>query len=275
MASAALGDYLRARRAQISPDQIGVPTYGVRRVPGLRREEVAMTAGMSVDYYIRLEQGRETRPSPQVLDALGRVLQLDDDARVHLYRLAGLGPTLVRPSTPEQVDPELLRLMELWSHTPAIVLGRAYDILAGNALAYALFDGFRQGPNLMAKIFLDPDAATFYADWEDVARYTVAGFRLMQGRTPGEPRIQEVVERLSLESPDFVRMWERHEARGARLESKRFRHPQVGDLTLRINAFDVRSAPGQELVVYHAEPGSRSAEALARLEELAGTRTGD
>jgi transcriptional regulator with XRE-family HTH domain len=269
MATAALGDYLRARRAQMSPEQIGVPTYGVRRVPGLRREEVAMTAGMSVDYYIRLEQGRETSPSPQVLDALGRVLQLDDDARVHLFRLAGLGPQLVRPDTPEQVDPDLLRLLELWPHTPAIVLGRAYDILAGNALAYALFEDFTHGPNLMAKIFLDPQAKTFYADWEDVAQYTVAGFRLLQGRTPDEPRIQEVVDQLTRESPDFVRMWERHEARGARLESKRFRHPDVGELTLRINAFDVRSAPGQELIVYHAEPDSPSAAALARLEHLA------
>ncbi|QNE16591.1 helix-turn-helix domain-containing protein [Kribbella qitaiheensis] len=271
MATAPLGEYPRARRAQVTPADAGLATYGVRRVPGLRREEVAMSAGMSVDYYIRLEQGREKSPSAQVLDALSQVLQLDDDARLHLYRRAGLTPTPTRVSVPERVDPELLRLMDMWPDNPAIVLGRAYDILAGNRLACALFDGFKQGPNLLKKIFLDPDAQVFYRDWEQVARYTVAGFRLLQGRTPNDPRIREVVEDLSRRSADFVAMWERHEARGTRLASKRFRHPEAGDLTLRINAFDVRSTPGQELIVYHAEPGTSSAEALALLGTLAAT----
>lgn len=232
-----------------------------------------MAAGLSVDYYIRLEQGRERNPSTQVLEALSRVLQLDDDARLHLYRLVGLMPTWSPPTAPEKVDPELLRLMEMWSHNPAIVLGRSYDILAGNPLAYALFNGFKQGPNLLAKVFLDPEARLFYPDWEDVARYTVAGFRLVQGQTPDDPRIHEIVEQLSRGSPDFAAMWERHDARGDRLASKRFHHFMVGDLTLQINAFDVRSAPGQELIVYHAEPDSPSAEALARLETLAATQS--
>lgn len=262
MPASPLGEYLQARRAQVTPEAAGISTYGVRRVPGLRREEVATLAGMSVDYYIRLEQGRERSPSAQVVDAFSEVLQLDDDARLHLYAVAGLVPSQSRVATPERVDPELLRLMEMWPDTPAIVLGRAFDVLAGNPLAYALFDGFKQGPNLMMKIFLDPDAGTFYPDWDEVARYTVAGFRLLQGRTPSDPRIREVVE-----------LWKTHEARGKRLESKRFHHPEVGDLTLRINAFDVRSAPGQELIVYHAEPGSRSAEALALLGTLAASQS--
>jgi transcriptional regulator with XRE-family HTH domain len=261
----ALGDYLRARRAQVTPEMVGVASSGARRVPGLRREEVATQAGMSVDYYIRLEQGRERSPSGQVLDAISRVLQLDDDARLHLYRVAGLAPVLAQPDAPEEVDPELRRLLEMWPHTPAIVLGRAYDVLAGNTLAYALFDGFRHGPNLLAKIFLDPDARAFYPDWEDVARYTVAGFRQVQGRSPHDPRVVQVVEELSRGSADFVAMWGRHEARGARLASKRFRHPRVGEMTLRINAFDVRAAPGQELIVYHAEPDSPSERALVAL----------
>lgn len=272
MPTSPLGEYLRARRAQVSPASAGISTYGVRRVPGLRREEVATLAGMSVDYYIRLEQGRERSPSAQVVDALSEVLQLDDDARLHLYAVAGLAPSQGRVPLPERVHPELLRLMEMWPDTPAIVLGRAYDVLAGNPLAYALFDGFQQGPNLMMKIFLDPDARSFYPDWDEVARYTVAGFRLLQGRTPSDPRIREVIAELSRRSPEFVELWKTHEARGRRLESKRFRHPEVGDLTLRINAFDVRSAPGQELIVYHAEPGSRSAEALALLGTLAATQ---
>ncbi|CAI9400684.1 helix-turn-helix transcriptional regulator [Nocardioides sp. T2.26MG-1] len=271
MPTGPLGEYLRARRAQVSPESAGVPTYGVRRVPGLRREEVATLAGMSVDYYVRLEQGRERNPSAQVLAALSQVLRLDDDARQHLYALAGQAPGPARPAAPERVDPELLRLMGLWPDTPAIVLGRAYDVLAGNPLAYALFEGFEQGPNLLLKIFLDPGARTFYPDWEQVARYTVAGLRLLEGRTPDDLRIREVVAQLSSRSPAFVEMWGRHEARGQRLASKRFHHPEVGDLTLRISAFDVRSAPGQELIVYHAEPGSRSAEALALLGTLSAT----
>lgn len=265
MATTALGDYLRARRALVTPETAGVVAHGARRVPGLRREEVAMTAGMSVDYYIRLEQGRERSPSAQVLDGIGRVLQLDDDARLHLYRLAGLAPLSTPVGAAEHVDPGLRDLMDMWPDNPAIVLGPAYDVMAGNAAGYALFDGFKQGPNLLAKIFLDPEAARFYVDWEQVARYTVAGFRLLQGRTPDDPRIREVVETLSRNSPAFVEMWERHEARGARLRSKRFNHPRVGELTLHINALTVRSTPGQELIVYHADPGSPSAQAIARL----------
>ncbi|HEY0949601.1 helix-turn-helix transcriptional regulator [Nocardioides sp.] len=272
MPSTPLGEFLRARRAQVTPEAAGVATYGPRRVPGLRREEVATLAGMSVDYYVRLEQGRERRPSAQVLDAIGQVLQLDDDAREHLFRLAGLTPGAERTARPERVDTELDRLLDTWPDTPALVLGRAYDVLAGNDLAYALFDGFRQGPNLLLKMFLDPGARSFYLDWEQVARYTVAGFRLLEGRWPNDPRIREVVAELSRRSPEFVEMWQRHEARGQRLASKRFHHPEVGDLTLRISAFDVRSAPGQELIVYRAEPGSRSAEALALLGSLSATR---
>jgi transcriptional regulator with XRE-family HTH domain len=264
MATTALGDYLRARRSQVTPQMVGLPTYGTRRVPGLRREEVAVAAGMSVDYYVRLEQGRESSPSAQVLDALARVMQLDDDARLHLYRVAGLTPTPTGSTAPEVVDPELVRLMGMWPRNPAIVLGRAYDVLAANPLAHALF-GFGQDANLLASIFLDPEARTRYPDWEDVARYTVAGFRLVQGSSPDDLRVREIVERLSRDSPEFLAMWERHEARGARLRSKRFRVPDVGELTLLINAFDVRSAPGQELVVYHAEPGTPSEEALGRL----------
>ncbi|GAB2651939.1 helix-turn-helix domain-containing protein [Kribbella swartbergensis] len=272
MAATPLGDYLRARRAHVSPEDAGLPTYGVRRVPGLRREEVAMMAGMSVDYYVRLEQGRERNPSAQVLDALSRVLQLDDDARLHLYRVAGLTPSPYRAAAPEQVDPQLLRLMDMWPDNPALVLGRAYDVLAGNQLAYALFDGFRQGPNLLVKVFLDPEARTFYPDWEATAANTVAGFRLLHGNSPRDQRIQDVLRMVGEQSPEFTELWERHDARGKSVEVKRFHHPEVGELTLRMQAFDVRASPGQQLVVYHAEPGSASAEALALLGTLAATR---
>jgi transcriptional regulator with XRE-family HTH domain len=272
VATTPLGEYLRARRGQVTPGDARIATYGVRRVPGLRREEVATQAGMSVDYYVRLEQGREQRPSAQVLDALSDVLKLDDEARLHLYRIAGLAPVDPRLTVPERVDPELHRLMDLWPNTPAIVLGRAYDVLAGNALAYALFDDFKQGANLMVKIFLDPDAQRFYPDWQHVAQYTVAGFRMMQGRNPDDARIREVIAQLSAASPEFVAMWQKHEARGKRIEKKLFNHRDVGEVELRIHAFDVRSAPGQELIVYHPEPGSPSEQALALLGTLSATR---
>ena len=270
-----LGEYLRARRAQVPPEAAGALAFGPRRVPGLRREEVAALSGMSVDYYVRLEQGRERNPSAQVLEALARVLRLDEDARLHLFQLAGVAPRARRAAAAERVDPELLRLMGMWPDNPAIVLGRAYDVLAGNPLAYALFDGFQQGPNLVMKIFLDPAARTFYQDWGDVAAYTVAGLRLLYGADPGEPRINEVIETMLADSPDFARLWGRHDARGKRLESKRFRHPDVGAMTLRMNAFDVKSSPGQELIIYHAEPGTVSADALTLLGTLTATRAQD
>ncbi|PRX51455.1 transcriptional regulator with XRE-family HTH domain [Prauserella shujinwangii] len=266
-----LGDFLRARRGRVSPEAAGVVTSGVRRVPGLRREEVATRAGVSVDYYVRLEQGRERNPSAQVLDAIARALRLDDDARLHLFRVAGLTPRTHRGAGPERADPGLSRLLEMWPENPALVLGKAYDVLAANRLAYALFDGLRHGPNLLMKVFLDPEARTFYPDWDRVAANTVAGFRTLHGEAPHDPRIREVLEAVRAGSPDFAAMWQRHDARRKRLERKRFRHPQVGELTLRMHAFDVKSAPGQELVVYHAEPGSASADALRLLGTLDAT----
>lgn len=266
-----LGEYLTARRGQLRPEAIGFATHGRRRVPGLRREEIATLAGLSVDYYTRLEQGRERRPSLQVVETLSRALRLDDDARLHLLRVAGLIPVASRGIDHERVAPELLSLMEMWPDNPAIVLGRAYDVLAGNRLAYALFEGFHYGPNLLAKLFLDPAARTFYVDWSDAAANTVAGFRVLHGAAPNEARVVEVLNTLLTRSPEFADLWSLHDARGKRLETKRFRHSQVGELTLHMNAFDVKAAPGQELVVYSATSGSESADALTLLGTLTAT----
>jgi transcriptional regulator with XRE-family HTH domain len=270
MSSSDLGDYLRARRAQVTPEQAGLPSTGHRRVPGLRREEVAALAGVSADYYIRLEQGRERSPSAQVIEALAVALRLPEDGRGHLFRLAGLGPRATT-TVNDRVNPNLLQLMAAWPNNPAIVYNRAYDVIASNVIADALFNDWPHSHNLMLIVFTDPAARSFYRDWHDVARNSVAGFRLGYGEAPDDPRIRQVLTELLERSPEFARLWARHDARGKALESKRFHHRQVGPLTLSMQTFDVRSSPGQELVVYHAEPATASSEALILLGSLAAT----
>ncbi|MBB3675158.1 helix-turn-helix domain-containing protein [Modestobacter versicolor] len=272
MSSGELGAFLRAHRALVTPAQVALAPGHGRRVPGLRREEVALLAGVSVDYYVRLEQGRERHPSVQVLDALSGVLLLDDDARLHLYRLADVAPLPAVDTSPERVDPDLLRLMEAWPDNPALVLGRSYDVLAGNRLGAALFAPLTHSGNLLLNVFLDPAARTFYADWSRAAVNTVAGFRLQHGARPGDPRARHLVRHLTQQSPDFARIWARQEARGKSAEEKTFLHPGVGRVTLRMQTLDVRSAPGQQLVVYLAEPGSSDSDALRLLGSLAAER---
>ncbi|MEV8314755.1 helix-turn-helix transcriptional regulator [Streptomyces sp. NPDC059900] len=271
MSRSELGAYLTARRADITPDRANLPVTGHRRVPGLRREEVALLAGVSADYYVRLEQGRERTPSAQVLDALAAALRLDEDGRLHLFRLAGLGPRARAAAVTDRVEPGLLALMDAWPHNPAVVYNRAYDVLASNAIADALFHSWAHSRNLLHVVFTDPGARAFYRDWHDVARNSVAGFRLGHGAAPDDPRVRQVLGELLAQSPQFAELWARHDARGKALESKRFAHREVGPLTLTMQTFDVRAAPGQELVVYHAQPASPSSQALALLGSLAAT----
>lgn len=270
MASNGLGDYLRARRGQVTPGDVGLPSDGLRRVSGLRREEVAMLAGMSVDYYTRLEQGRERSPSPQVIDALSAVLQLPDDAREHLFRLAGLSPQ-ERGSVSTRVDPALLELLEMWPVNPAFVYNRAFDVLASNPIADAMFMQWTHSTNLMHIIFTEPGAKTFYCNWSVVAEDAVASFRHGFGLAPNDVRLRTVRDELLAASPAFADLWTRHDARRKSLQNKTFRHPVVGVMALTMQTFDVRSSPGQELVVYHAEPNSPSAEALSLLCSWAAT----
>lgn len=263
-----LGEFLKSSRDRVSPSVAGFQVTARRRVAGLRREEVAQLAGVSADYYTRLEQGRERSPSPQVVEAIGRVLLLDEHGLIHLYRLAGLTPTRSAVTT-GQVDPGLLAMIHEWQEHPALVLGPAFDVAAANPLAEALFLGFPPRRNLIESIFLDPASRELYRDWHEIASNTVAGFRLLYAAQPEDAHIRKVLTALEDGGDEFSAMWANHLARGRRLPFKRFLHPQAGALELQIHAFDVRAAAGQELVVYRAVPGTADAAALALLRNMA------
>lgn len=265
-----LGDYLRSRRALVTPAEVGLSDTGHRRVPGLRREEVALLGGLSVDYYVRLEQGRERSPSAQVLEALAAALKLDEDGRQHLFAIAGLTPRARLAPVPDRVAPALLRLMAAWPDNPALVYNRAYDLLATNTLSEALYGDILRD-NMLLMVFTEPRARELYADWPVIAADAVAGFRKNYGIAPHDPRITAVLTELLDRSPEFTELWRRHDARGKSAAVKSFRHPQVGTMTLDMQTFDVRSGPGQELVVYQAEPNTPSADALKLLGSLAAT----
>jgi transcriptional regulator with XRE-family HTH domain len=255
-----LGEFLRARRALVSPQDAGVPEYGRRRVKGLRREELAMLAGVSVDYYTRLEQGRERNPSAQVIDAIACALRLDADATAHAHKLAR-SPR--RRPAPRSVRPAVHQLLAGFSG-PAFVYDRAMDVLAHNDLAAALHPTFATGGNPVRMLFLDPGAPEFFPDWDEAARTTVAGLR--HEADLDDPRLTQLVGELSLKSEPFRRLWARHDVAPKRHGTKRIRHPLVGELELEWEAMTL--SDGLTLIAYHAPPGSRSAEGLALLGSL-------
>ena len=263
MESNAIGQFLRARRELVRPEDVDLAPGPRRRVAGLRRTEVALLAGVSSDYYVRLEQGRERNPSPQVVDALAQALDLDEEATAYLHDLARPRPR--KRLRREEVSPALRGMMAAWTGTPAVVLGQCLNVLAHNHLGEALFAGHTYSDDLVRLVFLDPDARDFYPDWERVARNTVGGLR---AAATDHPRLINTVGELSVKSADFRRLWARHDIRQKAHETKRFRHPLVGELTLTYEALTVNSAPGQQLVVYRAEPGSPSEEALSLLGSL-------
>jgi transcriptional regulator with XRE-family HTH domain len=264
-----LGDYLRARRELVAPDSIGLPVNGARRVAGLRREEVAMLAGISSDYYLRLEQGRDRNPSIQVLESLARVLCLDQAATDYLLGLAAPRPRQRRRPRRETVPAGVRQLLDVVG-LPAFVEGRYFDVLAANDLALALSPNLRVGRNRLHAVFLDPAEQALYPDWERATGRLVAGFRESVGSDTDDPRFVQLVGELSLASERFRRLWARHDVQTRAGMPERIRHPTVGELTLSREKLAIGGAEGQLLVVYHAEPGTSSAEKLALLGSLAG-----
>lgn len=264
-----LGEFLSARRALVGPEQVGLPVHGVRRVPGLRREEVAMLAGISADYYLRLERGRDRNPSVQVLESIARVLGLDDDQLAHLLTLAGDAPRRRRPRPRRETVPAgalgLLRSLA----QPAFIEGRYFDILAVNDLATALSPGLVVGGNQLRSFFLDPAERAVHPDWEAMTECFVANLHQAVGTDIDDPRFIELTGELALASDTFRRLWARHDVRGQYGTPVRFAHPQVGELTLQRERLGIDGADGLKLVVYHPEPGSRDAEKLALLASVA------
>lgn len=268
-----LGAFLMARRSELRPSDVGVGDGGrLRRVPGLRREEVAQLAAISTDYYTRLEQGRMSASAP-VLASLARVLRLDDDQRTYLYELAGTRMALrshgVASSTADRLSRRLLDHLD----APAMVTTRAMDILAWNDLAAALILDFGQvaegDRNWLRLVFTDARLRRLFPDWHDMARDTVAYIRMESARSPDDLHLATLVDELASRDPRFRGWWDGHQVAARRNGTRSFDHPTVGPFTLEWATFTPDSDPDQQITVFTAEPGSPDAEALDRLRDAA------
>ncbi|MDX3056918.1 helix-turn-helix transcriptional regulator [Streptomyces sp. NE06-03E] len=267
-----LGEFLRARRSRLAPSDVGLGTGGRRRrVDGLRRQEVAVLAHVSADYYSRLEQGRERHPSPSIAESLAQALRLTPDARSHLFRLAGLNPNL-RPDTARgQVHPQLLHILDASHQAAAYVLSPSFDILAANAHAQALLSPFAgSDQNLLRILFAHPGARTYFTEWPVAAAGSLHTLRLNAVRLPQDTDIADLVTGLSAGSADFARRWENGAAIGLDHAYRRVAHPTAGHIELSYRVHGVAAAPGQHLLVGAPAPGSRSAEAFTYLAAMGG-----
>jgi transcriptional regulator with XRE-family HTH domain len=272
-------EFLTSRRAKITPEQAGLTSYGPRRVPGLRREEVAVLAGVSVPYYTRIERGDMSGVSDSVLEALARALQLDEAERAHLFDLA----RALRPTSPprrrraprRRVRPRIQHVLDGLTGAAAFVHNARLDNLAANQLGFALYSdmfGRAAGPvNSARYVFLDPGARDFYVDWDRAADDVVAVLRSAAGRDPYDRHLSDLVGELSTQSAEFRSRWAAHNVRFHDTGIKDLHHPVVGDLSLTYNRMELAADPGQMLMIWTAEPGSKSAEALSLLGSWAAT----
>jgi transcriptional regulator with XRE-family HTH domain len=271
-----LGEFLYASRARLTPADAGVVFAGRRRVPGLRREEIAMLAGVSPSYYTRLEQGQAFNASAQVIDALSRAMRLSDAEREHLYRLARAGHARTAPVEPakEAVDAGLAELLDTVGDAPAMVFGRRRDILAWNPAGHALFAGHldprdvgkaESRPNATGLVFLDPHTRELYVDWREKALASVGHLRILASEYPSDARLLVLIGLLTVESAEFAAMWAANTIRPSRSAVYRMQHPVVGRLTITQQLLTTAQAPGQTLVICSAPKHSPSAEALSLL----------
>ena len=272
-------EFLSTRRDRLTPDRAGLPAYGGnRRVPGLRREEVALLAGVSVDYYTRLERGDLSGASDGVLDALARALQLDEAETAHLFdlaRIANASPVTRRArKKTDAVRPSIQRLLDAMTEAPALLRNNYFDYVAANSLGRALLSPVfaEPAPNGARFAFLNPQARDFYVEWEKNTRDLVATMRGEAGRNPYDKRLTDLVGELSTRSELFRSLWAAHNVRYHRTGVKKLHHPVVGDLELTYEAFDLPADPGLTLSTYTAEPGSPSADGLKMLASWAATR---
>jgi transcriptional regulator with XRE-family HTH domain len=267
-----LGEFLRTCRARTTPESAGVARPDAaagRRVRGLRREEVAQLAGVSVDYYTRLEQGRHSTPSDAVVEALARVFQLEPAARAHLSDLARPTRRRAEATPPQRVRPAMRQMIASMTEHPALILGRRTDVLAANPLACALLTDWTRLParerNYTRWMFLDPDARAAFLDWPSVAADVAGTLRLYAGRNPDDARLNELVGELTIKSPDFRTSWNSHQVHERTHGTKRMTHPAVGPITLQYEALTLPGDDDQTLFLYTADPGSPSHDNLRLL----------
>jgi transcriptional regulator with XRE-family HTH domain len=272
-------EFLTTRRAKLTPERAGLPVYGGnRRVPGLRREEVALLAGISIEYYTRLERGNARGVSEEVLEALARALQLDEVERAHLIDLVSTAnaarPGRRRP-TPQRVRPSVQRLLDSMTGTAAFLRNGRLDILSANQLGYALYAPAFGDPvrpvNLARFIFLDSKSTEFYGDWDGIAHAAVGSLRAEAGRDPSDRALTELVGELSVRSQQFRVRWAAHDVDYYRSGTQPFHHPLVGDLTLDYDALELPADPGQTIVAYTAEPATPARHALDLLASWTST----
>jgi transcriptional regulator with XRE-family HTH domain len=270
-----LGRFLRAHRARVTPEEAGVPIGpGPRRTPGLRREELATLAGVSIDYYSRLERGKETNPSASVVDALARALRLDKAEHEHLRDLVTCAARSTMTEPPEEpgrfVRSGVQLLLENLRPCPAYVVSRTMDIIACNPSGLRLFAGIGDWPesqrNVVRYVFLHPQAQTLFSDWDEQIRACVGRLRALAGVEPDAPDLAELVGELHSKSEEFTDLWDRYDVRWHTHGSKTFHHPEVGDITPGYQSMQIEGTPGQRFIAYFAEPGTPDHDRLVLLD---------